>query len=83
VACPWRKSDVALAELAHIRAIRGKGDPSVSRHSLGVLQTSWCGVAPFIKACTVQSSGVATDKNSASESAHCFATLFKALREQQ
>jgi hypothetical protein len=83
VACPWRKTDVALAELAHIKAIRAVGDPALARRALGVVQTTWCGVEPFIKAYGARATGTGPEKNSASESANCFATLFKALREQR
>jgi len=82
VACPWRKTDVALAELAHIKAIRASRDPALARRALGVVQTTWCGVEPFLKAHSAQATGAALEKNSASESANCFAALFKALREQ-
>ncbi len=83
VACPWRKPAVALAQLAQIAAIRGGADTAVARRALGVLQTTWCGCSPFIKARSAQTSGAALEKNSASESAGCFVTLFRALREKR
>jgi hypothetical protein len=83
VACPWRKQDVALVQLARVRAIRSGDDPAVARHALGMLQTTWCGLSPFAKACRAQASGAAIEKNSASESANCFATLFKAIRAEE
>ena len=82
VVCPWRKSDVALAQLAEVRAIRGGDDPAAARHALGMLQTTWCGLPPFAKAYRAQESGGATEKDAAAESANCFATLFKAIREK-
>lgn len=81
VACPWRKPDVALAQLAQIRAIRSNPDEAVARRGLGMLQTTWCGSSPFARALRAQESGEPPGKDSASESAHCFATLFKAISE--
>ena len=79
VACPWRKPDVALAQLAQVRSIRAGADAAVARHALGMLQTTWCGFLPFAKACEP---GATPAKNSASESAQCFADLVKAMREK-
>jgi hypothetical protein len=79
VACPWRKADVALGQLAQIRDIRG-GDPAVARHALGVVQTTWCGLSAFARAYHAQRSGAAPEKNSPSESARCFSALSNALR---
>jgi len=82
VACPWRKPDVALAQLAKLKAIRAGADPVVARHALGMVQTTWCGLTPFARAFRAQESGAAVEKDSASESANCFNTLFKAIREK-
>jgi Glycosyl hydrolase family 20, catalytic domain len=81
VACPWRKPDVALAQLTQIRAIRADTDQTVAHHALGMLQTTWCGLSPFAKAYRAQETGSATEKGSVAESADCFATLFKEIRE--
>ena len=83
VACPWRKPDVALAELAQIRAIRSGNNQAAASHAQGMLQTTWCGASSFIEACRAQQSGGAPAKNHAHESAHCFATLFNAIREKE
>jgi hypothetical protein len=79
VVCPWRKPDVALAQLAQVQAIRAGADPAVARRALGMMQTTWCGFSPFAKA---YESGGTPGKNSASKSAQCFAALFKAIREK-
>ena len=79
VACPWRNSKVALAQLAHIRAIRGAADKALAARALGMVQTTWCGFAPFLKAYKAQATGAAPAKDAPSESAHCFRTLFKAV----
>lgn len=82
VACPWRKKDVALAQLKKIQAIRAGDDPAAARHALGMLQTTWCGWSAFAKARRAQEASDAPGKDSASEAAHCFDTLFKAIRSQ-
>jgi glycosyl hydrolase family 20 len=82
VACPWRKSDVALGQLGKVRAIRGSEETSVARHALGMMQTTWCGFSAFAKACRTQDSGEVAGKDSASEAAKCFLALFKAIREK-
>ena len=82
VECPWRKSGVALAELARIRKIRSNADQTVARHAMGMLQTTWCGASSFIEAYRAQRSGEAAGKDSASESADCFTKLFKAIGEK-
>lgn len=81
VACPWRKADVAVAELGRIRAIRSNPDAALARRGLGVVQTTWGGFASFARAYAAQSAGAAPEKNSSSESARCFQELFKAVRE--
>lgn len=80
VACPWRKADVALAQLKEIRELRERGGDA-AKHALGVMQTTWAGLAPFLRAYESQKSGGAVEKNGASESADCFVKLFKAIRE--
>jgi hypothetical protein len=81
VASAWRKPDVALAQLADIRAIRGGPDRGAAANALGFVQTTWCGFAPFLKAYKAQAAGAAPEKNAPGESAHCFRTLCKAARE--
>jgi hypothetical protein len=83
VACPWRKPAVALAQLAQMRAIRRGTDQSVAHRAQGMVQTTWCGLAPFHKACRAQLAGAAPEQNAPSESAQCFLTLFKALQGQE
>jgi len=82
VVCPWRKPDVALAQLTQLLALRTGADPVVARHALGMMQTTWCGFSPFVKAYSAQEFGGAPEQNSASESAQCFAALVKAMREK-
>jgi hypothetical protein len=79
VACPWRKTDVALGQLKEIREIRERGGDA-AKHSLGMMQTTWAGFTPFLRAYESQRSGGAVEKNGASESADCFVKLFKAMK---
>jgi hypothetical protein len=81
VACPWRNADVALAQLGHIRAIRAGADPAVAARALGMVQTTWCGFAPFLRAYEAQAGGADATKDPPSEAARCFRTLSKAMRE--
>ena len=81
VACPWRNSKVALAQLAHIRGLRGGADKAVAAHARGMVQTTWCGFAPFHKAYQAQAAGAKPVKGAPGEAAHCFRTLLKAIRE--
>lgn len=81
VACPWRKADVALAQLAQIQDMR-RGDPVVAGHAWGVVQTTWCGLSSFMKAYEARSAEGMTEKNSAFESARCFKVLFEELRKK-
>lgn len=82
VECPWRKTDVALAELEQLRAVQANPKSAVAHHARGMLQTTWCGFNPFVAACRAQQSGSVSTAKDASESADCFFTLFKALREK-
>jgi hypothetical protein len=80
VECPWRKSEVALGELEKIRALRAGGDPALAGRALGMVQTTWCGFSPFLRAYEAQAAGEAPAKNPAAESARCFRELFQAIR---
>lgn len=50
VSCPWRKPDVALAQLAQIRAVRAHATEELAGRMQGVLATTWVGLGPFVKA---------------------------------
>ncbi|MBI5386759.1 MAG: family 20 glycosylhydrolase [Verrucomicrobia bacterium] len=80
VACPWRKADVALGELDRIRTLRAGDDRAVAERALGMVHTTWCGFAPFVRACQAQPTNAVPAKSAPAESAHCFTTLFKAIR---
>jgi len=77
VSCPWRKTPVALAQLAKIQALRADGAPV-----LGMVQTTWCGFTPFLQAYKDQKAGKPPANKSAAESAQCFIDLFKAINSR-
>jgi hypothetical protein len=81
VACPWRKPNVALDQLKQIRALRAEAGSTAGPHALGVMQTTWGGFSSFVHACEALKSGEPVEKGP-SEAAHCFSTLFKALRDE-
>jgi hypothetical protein len=80
VACPWRDSSVALAQLAHIREIGADKDKAVAGRALGMVQTTWCGFGRFIEAYRALEQGEKPGRSSDLESAACFRDLFKAIR---
>ncbi len=80
VACPWRNSKVALAQLAFIRKLRAGDDKAVADRALGMVQTTWCGFAPFHAAYQAQAGGAAPIKDAPGESAACFRALMAAAR---
>lgn len=81
VACPWRNAGVALAQLAHLRAIRAGADRALAARAMGMVQTTWCGFGPFLRACTAQAAGAEPTQEAPSEAARCFRALSKAMRE--
>jgi hypothetical protein len=76
VACPWRKADVALAQLEAIRRVRSHATPQIAEHMQGVLQTTWSGMAPFAKAYF----GEPGAQTNVMEALACFRALFRELR---
>jgi hypothetical protein len=74
IACPWRKADVALAQLKIIRGLAETERPNGGK-ALGMLQTTWTGFPEFIKAWNGKS-----EKVEAKEAAECFRQLTKAMR---
>ncbi len=80
VACPWRNSAVALAQLAHVREVRKDKDKAVAERALGMVQTTWCGFGQFIEAYKALESGGKQGRDNALGSAACFRALFEAIR---
>lgn len=77
VSAPWRKSDVALAQLELIRSVRANANDAIAPRMQGVLQTTWCDMGDFIRAYY----GENTNNTEASEAANCFKSLFSAIRK--
>jgi len=77
VASPWKKVDVALGSLAHIRSLRSGGNAK----AMGVVHTTWCGFAPFLQAYKALEAGEEPAKGSAADAARCFRALFRQIRD--
>ncbi|HZU24867.1 MAG TPA: family 20 glycosylhydrolase [Bryobacteraceae bacterium] len=50
IACPWRKADVALAEIAQIENLRSSADANIGERVTGFMETTWGQTADFIHA---------------------------------
>jgi hypothetical protein len=83
VACPWRKSDVALEELGRIRAIRGNPDYEIARHARGIAQTTWCGFSQFVNSFDARQNAGSASAKKTDDAAGCFIALSDALRGPQ
>jgi hypothetical protein len=69
---PWRKPGVALAQLDLVQHARKHATSEIGSRTLGVLQTTWCGMGPFAKAYF----GDPAASRAVTESVLCFKTLF-------
>jgi len=78
VSSPWRKTSVALRQLDQIRATRMNASPVVAARMLGMLHTTWCGMARFVKGYF----GEDTTETRVMESVNSFRELFRELRKQ-
>lgn len=76
VSSPWRKPEVALGQLELIRAVRKHATEAIASRALGVLQTTWCGMGPFVASYY----GEAAPNNRVEEAVRCFRELFKEMR---
>jgi len=76
LACPWRQPEVALAQLAAIRAARTHATDTIAGRMQGVLATTWCGLGPFVKAYF----GEGPADLSAAEAVNTFRALFREIR---
>ena len=77
VSSPWRKADVALAQLELIRQTRRNASEQVASRLQGVLQTTWRNLGDFARAYF----GEGTSPKEALEAVYCFRTLFAELRK--
>jgi hypothetical protein len=81
VACPWRKADVAVAQLEAIRRVRTHATDGLAFKMQGVLQTTWTGIAQFARA-YFNDPGANADASTI-EAVACFRALFRELRSAQ
>lgn len=76
VTAPWRKAAVALRQLDQMTSLRRDSAPVVAERALGMLQTTWVGFGPFLKAYQREEGASAA----AVEAAACFRELFREMR---
>ncbi len=76
VSSPWRRTGVALGQLELIRHARKNASEVVASRALGVLQTTWCGMGPFVRGYF----GEGPVEARVLEAVVCFKELFRELR---
>lgn len=77
VSSPWRKPSVALEQLHIIRRTRATAARPVAARMLGMLQTTWVGFGPFVRAYFGEDK---TPRPQAAEAVLCFRELFQEPR---
>jgi glycosyl hydrolase family 20 len=76
VSSPWRKPEVALAQLDLAQSARAHASAAVGQRMLGMLQTTWSGMGPFVRAYY----GEAAADARVMEAVNCFRQLFGEMR---
>jgi len=76
VSSPWRKPEVARAQLEIMRNARRNAPEPIAARMLGMLQTTWCGMGPFMRAYF----GEAPANQRVQEAVNCFKELFRLIR---
>jgi hypothetical protein len=79
VACPWRKPNVALGQLAMVRDTRAQATSEIGDRMQGVLQSTWVPFGPFARAYF----GERTGDTEVHEAVQTFRALFEELRASQ
>lgn len=74
---PWRKPEVALGQLEWVRMAKKNSSEEVAARFMGMLHTTWCGMAPFVRAYRGEEK---EDNQAAYETLECFKTLFQNLQ---
>jgi hypothetical protein len=74
VACPWRKANVALGQLAMVRDTRAHATPEIGQRMQGVMATTWVPFGPFARAYFGEKNGDAE--------VHEVVATFRALLEE-
>lgn len=77
VSSPWRKPSVALEQLHIMRRTRATAARPVAERMLGMLQTTWTGFGPFVRAYFGEDK---SPRPQAAEAVLCFRELFQELR---
>jgi hypothetical protein len=77
VSCPWRKPEVALAQINAMEGMRKSANSAVAGRMKGLLQTTWGDSGDFIRAYMGQPS----KNQSLNEAVKCFRAAFARLRE--
>jgi hypothetical protein len=77
VSSPWRKPDVALAQIEAMRMLRAQANPAVAARMQGFMQTTWGDSGDFVRAYFGQPARNA----SLNEAMQCFRAAFQRLRE--
>ena len=76
VSCPWRKTDVAFAQVELLQALRSGANPEVAARAQGLLQTTWVDSGEFLRVYLGEKPGGAQ----ATEAVACFRAAFERLR---
>jgi hypothetical protein len=77
ISCPWRKPEVALAQIDAQRSMRASANPAVASRMQGILQTTWGDSGDFIRSWF----GELSKNASLNEAVKCFRAAFARLRE--
>ena len=77
VSSPWRRTSVALNQLDQIRDARAHSSPEIGGRMLGMMQTTWVGFAPFVRAYFNEGDA---PRAQVVEALQCFRDLFRELR---
>ncbi len=80
VSSPWRKPSVALEQLRITQRTRATAAKPVAERMLGMLQTTWVGFGPFVRAYFGEDK---TPRAQVAEAVLCFRELFQELRRAQ
>ncbi|MFN7998700.1 MAG: family 20 glycosylhydrolase [Bryobacteraceae bacterium] len=79
VACPWRKPNVALGQLAMVRDTRAHATDEIAGRMQGVMATTWISFGPFARAYFGEKSG----DSQVHEVVQTFRALFEEVRSVQ
>jgi hypothetical protein len=77
VSSPWRKPEVALAQIDMMRSMRTRANTAVASRARGLLQTTWGDSGNFIRAYF----GEPAASQQLNEAVQCFRAAFQRLRE--